>query len=68
MLVTCNYMVSSSNLCLVLLGHLFGYKLLVNLVLILCTPALNDLFKTYDQYKKEWEAKYDMNQTSKLNA
>jgi len=41
---------------------------LVNLVLILCTPALNDLFKTYDQYKKEWEAKYDMNQTSKLNA
>jgi hypothetical protein len=33
------------------------YKLSVNLVLILGTPALSDLTKTYDKYKKDWETK-----------
>ena len=35
----------------------FGYKLIVNIVLILSTPTLSDLFKPYDKYKKEWETK-----------
>lgn len=36
----------------------FWYKLIVNFILILGTPALSDLFKSYDKYKKEWDTKY----------
>ena len=34
------------------------YKLIINFVLILGTPAISDLFKPYKKYKKEWEMKY----------
>ena len=34
-----------------------GYKLAVNLILILGTPALSDLIKPYEKYKKEWAKK-----------
>jgi len=34
------------------------YKLVINFILILGTPALSDLFKPYDKYKKEWEMQY----------
>ncbi len=37
----------------------FWYKLIANFILILGTPALSDLFKPYDKYRKEWVTKYE---------
>jgi hypothetical protein len=31
------------------------YKLVINFILIVFTPALSDLFKTYEKYKMEYE-------------
>ena len=43
------------------------YKLIVNFILILFTPALSDLFKTYEKYKIEWEEKYSKRDADDVN-
>jgi len=54
---------------LVLLWYIWDvsvwYKLGISFILILGTPALTDLIKPYDQYRKEWEAKYKEKYTEK---
>jgi len=44
----------------------FWYKLIVNFILILGTPALSDLFKPYDKYTKEWDTKYKKRDTEDI--
>ena len=34
-------------------------RLLISIILVIGTPALSDLIKTYDQYKKDYENIFD---------
>ena len=36
----------------------FWYKFVVTIILVIGTPTLSDLIKSYEKYKKEWEAMY----------
>ena len=34
------------------------FKIVINMLLIIGTPALSDLVKTYKKYEKEWEVEH----------